>query len=114
MKWYFYEMSPIDQLWEMLSTPEETAKKLIDSSDNGPEGGISCRAVLFIKDYNNALDEFKKKGWEGDFRGESTRVFWLPEDIDFVYAFVWKQDNNGSTFVVSPRELIWLKEYEST
>ena len=111
MKWFFYNMTPIDQLWQMLPTPEDVIKNLVDSSDDGPEYGISDRVVTFAKDYEYVLAAFKTKGWEGDFRGHS-KVFWLPYDVDFIYGFVWKQDNNGSTFVASPHELIWLKEYE--
>ena len=99
-------------LWELLPTAEETCKKLIDSSEDGPEYGISTRVLRFVIDYSHALDTFRKNGWEGDFRGSSARVFFLPIDSEFSYGFVWKQDNNGSTFVVSPHELIWLKDYQ--
>ena len=40
MKWYFYSMTPIDQLWEMLPSTEDVIKKLVDSSDDRPEYGI--------------------------------------------------------------------------
>ena len=106
-RWYFYEMFPIDDLWEMLATPEETVKKILAG-----EGGI-MDVVVFVNDYAYALDEARKRGWEGDFR-HPARVFWLPGDTIFVYAFVWKQDNNGATFVVSPYELPWLKDYSAT
>lgn len=53
-------------------------------------------------------------GWEGDFR-ELPRVIWLPfpETAQFEPAFVWKQDNNGVVFVVSPVRLSWLEKAHS-
>jgi hypothetical protein len=33
---------------------------------------------------------------------------WLPYDTEFAYGFVWKQDNNGTTFVASPVPMPWL------
>jgi hypothetical protein len=111
LKWFFYYMNPIDFKWEMLSTPAEVLGKLTDL-EYGQElfsGGISHEALAFIKHYHYALEEAKKRGWEGDIRGGNLRVFWLPDDTEFAYAFVWKQDNNGDTFVASPRELPWLE-----
>ena len=46
-------------------------------------------------------------GLEGAFR-EPARVLWLPEKNS--HAFVWMQDNNATTYVVSPHPLPWLGE----
>lgn len=49
--------------------------------------------------------------WEGDFRdGDGPRVMLLPSDggTYMHIGFVWKQDNNGTTFAASPIKLPWL------
>jgi hypothetical protein len=53
----------------------------------------------------------ERHGWEGDFSFPA-RVLWLLEEGSnaFAYAFVWKQDHNGTTYVVSPYPLPWLGE----
>jgi len=59
--------------------------------------------VEFLRDFETAKAEAQKVGWEGDYRA-APRVFWLPqpESNSMSYAFIWKQDNNGTTFIVSP------------
>jgi hypothetical protein len=37
-------------------------------------------------------------------------VFWVPVEDSFRYGFVFKQDNNGSTFVVSPVPMPWYED----
>lgn len=50
-------------------------------------------------------DVATKLGWEGDVRSAECGVFLIPGDTSFDVAFVWKQDNNGTCFVASPRPL---------
>lgn len=50
-------------------------------------------------------DVATKLGWEGDARSAECGVFLIPGDTSFDVAFVWKQDNNGTCFVASPRLL---------
>ena len=38
--------------------------------------------------------------WEGDVRGE-VYVFTIPDENEMSLGIVWKQDNNGDTFVIS-------------
>lgn len=45
--------------------------------------------------------------WEGDIRGDAY-AFFLPYRGHTISGFVWKQDNNGSTFVWSPVALSYL------
>lgn len=61
-----------------------------------------------------AMDGFigKKSIWEGDVRGDDLYVFALPgHSGSTMIGYLWKQDNNGSTFVASPVRLQWLDEY---
>lgn len=124
MKWHVYAISPIDFGWEQLPTVEEHAKRLaaleaeclLDAAihrgphiSDFPHGTTKAFADL----YASALEAARGHGWEGDFRGDSTpRVIFLPESdcgITFKPAFIWKQDNNGTTFVVSPYPMPWLR-----
>jgi hypothetical protein len=56
-----------------------------------------------------AMQLARNDGWEGDVR---EGPYWAPLPIDEpgVYDFViaWKQDNNGTCYVVSPFALPWL------
>jgi hypothetical protein len=68
----------------------------------------------FLADFAYALRLAKDTGqWEGDYNYEP-RVFWSPDPdlFRFSYGFVWKQDNNGTTFIISPQPLKWLEDDE--
>jgi hypothetical protein len=117
MTWKAYSITPIDFGWEMLPIVEEVAAKFARVAatqavaGHGSDGG---EVSSFLKDFENAKRLASKAGWEGDYRGGSEpRVFWLPGENDFSYGFVWKHDNNGDTFVISPRPLGWLSEWEN-
>lgn len=111
MNWYVYDIIPIDFGWERLKTVKETLSLLADSDSNefdAPKHDINDKTVRdFIDMWASAKEAAAAKGWEGDFR-HNPCVFWLPSEMDFVCAFVFKQDNNGTTFVVSPVPLPWL------
>ena len=64
----------------------------------------------FSKRWETAKDAAFAAGWEGGFR-EEPRVFLVPDECDFLIGFVIKQDNNGTTYVMSPVEMPHLKEY---
>lgn len=110
-----YEMLPIDLYWEYLPTVEDVAATLgryqAESMIN--EHHPTCLSLeKFLQDVQQAMELARKHYWEGDFKpGYTPRVFWLPNEVEFAYAFVWKQENNGTTYVVSPFELPWLDAY---
>ncbi len=107
MNWYAYRVTPIDLGWENLNTVKETIANLSVQED--VETDIDSEGIkLFLDSWENAKKLAKEKGWEGDFRHEP-KVFWLPQNDEFEYGFVIKQDNNGDTFVISPQELHYLK-----
>ena len=114
MTWKAYAILPIDFGWEFLPTVERVAGQLASSVAELAVTGItqgSQEVDNFLADFNRARQLAKAAGWEGDYRAGSTpRVFWLPDEGSFQYAFVWKHDNNGDTFVVSPRPLAWLDD----
>lgn len=110
MNWNVYEITPIDIGWEHLKSVQETLSDIVRfSSCYDDEKDIdSSEVVDFTKAWEDAKQLASGAGWEGDFR-EEPKVFWLPWDVGFKYGFVFKQDNNGTTYVVSPKELPYLE-----
>lgn len=116
---WIYQVGPIDFHWNLLPTVEEFLKNKSSSLEEGTWWGVDWsqqHATLAIKleQYRLSAEiveklnkhlEFanNKMGWEGDFNYEP-RIFFIPNPDDFSmdYGFVWKQGNNGTTFVVSP------------
>lgn len=97
-----YQISAIDFGWERLKSVEQTLIEMFEDE--------MCHDNIkhFAKDWHEAKELARKKGWEGDFR-EDPVVFWMPcNDFEMVYGFAFKQDNNGTTYVISPVELSWL------
>lgn len=107
MNWHTYAINPIDFCWSRLKTVEETAAEMGEQSararaalmDGNPYDGPDLERFLSL--WDTAQTAAAVKGWEGDFRNPPV-VFWLPGDSDFDFGFVIKQDNNGTTFVMSP------------
>ncbi|MCS6766060.1 MAG: hypothetical protein MO847_06375 [Candidatus Protistobacter heckmanni] len=112
MDWKAYSLIPIDIMWEFLPTLEEVAGK-IGAMDAFYAQQVAAAGEVdlttFLASFESAKQAARDVGWEGDFRG-SPRVLWLPmAEFSFTWGFVWKQDNNGETFVVSPYPLPWLE-----
>lgn len=116
MTFYAYGLSPIDFGWEFLPTVEEMASRfakhdaLLAIHDEKFEEPLLPK---FMQYFEMAKARAREVGWEGDYRGSaSPRVIFLPSEemSGFVHAFVWKQGNNGSTFVVSHYPMPWLQE----
>lgn len=115
MSWYIYSETAIDHNWECLPSVAQMAQKL---------GGHTAALLTevhqglppstedvdrFLEAWKSARSAASMFGWEGDFM-QGPVVFWLPAPnfATFLYGFVFKQRNNGQTYVVSPCELIWL------
>ncbi|MGQ4879209.1 hypothetical protein ACOJCM_11655 [Billgrantia sp. LNSP4103-1] len=106
MSWFVYEIPPIDIGWEHLKSVRETLSDIVSygaAYDGGNEIDAS-EINAFLRSWDHAKELAGTHSWEGDFR-EEPKVFWLPGDVEFRYGFVFKQDNNGTTYVVSPQEL---------
>lgn len=105
---HYYETSPIDSFFGMLTLDEffcQVQKEIPDELE-------------FIKDSTlNALKETEEffrynSMWEGDVRS-GPFVFAIPDPDNASYreAFVWKQRNNGTSFIASPCPIPWLEHY---
>lgn len=109
--WHFYRVNAIDYAWEMLPSVHKVAKLILEDEFGEDMLGSDYTIDRFMTVYHQVLVEAKQRGWEGDFRHGEANVFFLPDDTEFSYAFVWKQENNGDTFVASPHALPWLEMY---
>lgn len=107
--WHVYMLPPIDFGWEHLPTVEKIAGEIAGNEARArvhEDFDEVYTADAFLRDFEHAKSLARDVGWEGDYRGDKgPRIFWLPGDGAFDFAFVWKQDNNGTTFVVSPAPL---------
>jgi hypothetical protein len=112
MVWYAYAVSPIDIGWEHLPLAEEVTADIArqEAAEVVHEYPGAYGVLEFLSAIKEAKAEARKVGWEGDYR-DAPCVFWLPspDSSDMRYAFIWKQDNNGTTFIVSPFRLPWLE-----
>lgn len=111
MAWHVYEIGPIDNNWDKLSTVRDAAEKLgaLEArfrADSGERFPFEPSTEDFLSDWEAAKQAAIDSGWEGDWR-QLPAVFWLPDprSAQFRYGFVIKQDNNGTTYVISPFEL---------
>lgn len=75
-KWYVYNITPMDLGWEFLER-------------------ISMDAVP-LEIHQAAFD----LGWEGDTQ-DGAFVFYVPNETQISRGYVWKQNNNGTTFVAT-------------
>ena len=90
-----YSVGPIDFYWEMLPTIEEVLAKL--PLEDHCDWDMS--KYDFLNKYELAKDAAREVFWEGDMQ-EEARVLFVPADGEFEIGFVWKQGNNGTTFLI--------------
>ncbi|MGY4437046.1 hypothetical protein ACVWWO_009523 [Bradyrhizobium sp. F1.13.1] len=57
---------------------------------------------------NRALDLARSAGWEGDVR-QGPFIAGMPSGDERHFLIGWKQDNNGTTYIVSPYRLPWIE-----
>lgn len=101
MTWHVYTTPPMDLGWDFLLTVAEA----MALADEVLEEGLTLDDWRAL--FNEAQEAAEAAGWEGDFRGEP-HVLMLPQAGSLKPGFVWKQDNAGTCFVVSPFPLPWL------
>lgn len=94
----------IDYGWDLLPTVDEFLVRLKWGNDQN-NGTVTRLKVL--RQLAKALESARAEGWEGDFRPEGevrVLIFPDPDSSEFKIGFVWKQDNNGTTFIAEPGE----------
>ncbi|EIZ2108912.1 hypothetical protein MOQ95_003499 [Salmonella enterica] len=124
-KLYSYAIPPIDFDWEIMPTVESlagTIKAAIDKLGVNAEYGseqyyagqdatntIWSVAQLYMC-FSGAIERAREAGWDGT-NSELPRYFTVPDELDVYVGFVFKQYNNGDTFVVSQIPLAHLEQY---
>ena len=110
---YYYVTCAIDW-WEGLHTVEEYCAIIRKRNViHRIEYEYIQQEILNIQESLNNVIKNTNIEWEGDITA-GPYVFLLPDPDGscFRYGFVWKQYNNGRTFIASPFELHWLNEYK--
>ncbi|RYG57718.1 MAG: hypothetical protein EON56_01825 [Alphaproteobacteria bacterium] len=99
---YAYALPPMD-IWAGWSKPES----LLTDHWEHHSGSIQRDAYLQQLARSEAIA--RAAGWEGDKRS-GPYIAGLPYDsvTDTPFMIGWKQDSNGTTFVVSPFRLEYL------
>jgi len=101
--WHIYECPPIDHGWNIARTFKEVIANY---------NGCEIQIILdLMHDYSEVIKIIEAvTSWEGDFNIEP-HLFALPNPngYDFMHGFIWKQSNNGSTYIASPCYLWWIE-----
>ncbi|MFT3724644.1 MAG: hypothetical protein QM773_13805 [Hyphomonadaceae bacterium] len=103
-----YAVPPID-FWLGWMDPQQFAKS---ASDHLYDLSQTAKTLQEAHDLLTRGEEFCKEhlGWEGDKR-EGPYFTVVPTGDPYgALVVAWKQDNNGTTFVVSEHPLPWLKD----
>jgi len=98
---YVYHIPPIDYGWCWLQ-PLRSLNGIYEELDKHEE----LKAIAKFQDRAEVLA--RRLGWDGDNRIEP-HVFFVPDELEMSLGLVWKQDNNGCTFVASPVQLPHLE-----
>ena len=109
---FIYATGPLDYSDGMIPL-DEAIQKIANSDAIPPEWGIGINEIIhfiMLCAYKVAKE---KTFWEGDIRDNNIYLFSLPDPSSNStrLGLVWKQDNNGTTFICSPVEIPWLKDY---
>jgi hypothetical protein len=115
---FAYRVNPIDFGFELMPTVEEHMARLQrqktyhQSFAHSPYEGshADCsRPEAFAAFLSLGRKAALTVDWDGDVR-DHMHVFFVPGDNKMHAAIIWKQENNGDTFVVSPIPLPHLQE----
>jgi hypothetical protein len=102
---FVYVTAPID-FWDGWTREGRYVKELAARDYYSPKAVAEYKALMSV-----AMELARGLGWDGDIR-EGPYVTALPNPdsgcSDIIVA--WKQDNNGTTFIASPRLLPWLHD----
>lgn len=110
---HVYALPPLDFGWEDLIPIDRYLERLQAEEEAVSNQGWQRKGPTQVEQFNQFLENGKaaarRVGWEGDFR-DDPHVGFLPRYDSLLPYVVWKQDNNGTTFVVSPVPLPYLED----
>ena len=106
---FYYSILPLDFGWKTMPTAEEYRALLLKDFSHD-----LSHAADAIQDFNTFINACLQGAadsthWENDFR-EEPRVIVMPGETEPLLAIIWKQGNNGTTFVASQMQMPWLDE----
>ena len=102
-KYYIYELSPIDYWNGCVSLAQHLMR--MQHSDYFEIEEFQAEIIKIAKMFCAVGN---MTAWEGDIK-EGVYVFSVPRnEVDMLTGYIWKQNNNGTTFCVSPMRLCWL------
>ena len=127
---YIYEFCALDYDWSKMQTVEEYLNKDLDSDFNPDykiyglsflgKHKVNCHSSNhkeFIVDRLTICLDVAKRDlcWDETFTQEPVILHFphVNESYGFNIGFEWRIYNNGSSYVASPVELPWLKQYNS-
>ena len=104
---YYYETSSVDYFFGMLTFDEFCSQVQKETED--------CEQIIgYTQDKLKEAEEYFRFNsmWEGDIKSGPV-IFAIPDPDCASYreGFVWKQHNNGTSFIASPCPIPWLEEY---
>jgi hypothetical protein len=107
-----YSLAPIDFGWGQIQTVQFVVDLEIQrmlAHDRGLEADFEALSLPeFLQQFEDSRQLAISLGFDGILR-EEPRVFWMPDGSgDFCCGFVFKQNENGITYVISPVQLPWL------
>lgn len=113
--YHVYVLLPVDIGWGLFKTVSEVIDTICDAVKQrakndvvlAVEPGRPWEVDLnnFVVAYYQSVRAVESTGWwEGDMRHEAV-VVPLVREVECEYGFMWKQDNNGTTFVVTPEPI---------
>lgn len=119
---FCYETSPLDHFQGLTGLTEEVDRTNQVHRNKNLRHARLMELFAFVMFCAREIAK-KKSGWEGDIRHyigndewhyyeNNAYIFSIPNP-DYAtcsYGMIWKQDNNGSTFICSPVELPHLVE----
>lgn len=106
---HIYMLDPIDFGFSLLPSVEDILNKdSVTDIDNHTYSVANLRQMQ-----HEALEKARGLGWEGDFTVKPKVLMLLPSGDEFTLnlCFIWKQPNNGSTFIASTYPILDLTKY---
>jgi len=108
-KYYIYTQSPLDS-WFWIMPIEEYFQKNVAEITLNPDVDKSFKSVVselnslkdFIDFRNWCLEQIKTNLWWNEDIPKIEWLFFVPSEITPLIWYIMKQDNNWTTFVVSP------------
>ena len=109
-KMFFYQTAPVDFFSGMVRAEDYIKHLQMEHSGSDADKQVSdfIKHVMYCtRAVSLALNSY----WEGDVRGNDLYVFQIPYPScgnEIPLGVMWKQDNNGDSYICSPVKLDWI------